>query len=196
MPKQVDHDERRREITAAMWRILLRDGMAAVTVRALAAEAGWSVGALRYYYQSQDDLILFATGEMLTTITQRIQALDLDSRDSGVLQQAIEEMLPLDRQRKAEAQVWFALLTRRVASPHVAAEANELDLIVRDAVHQVLGKLDTANLLSERRDIEVEAVRLHALIDGLALHALSEPPLDSPTAIRAAISAHLRDLGN
>ncbi|MCX2929469.1 TetR family transcriptional regulator C-terminal domain-containing protein [Mycobacterium sp. CVI_P3] len=194
MPKQVDHDERRREITAAMWRILLRDGMGAVTVRALAAEAGWSVGALRHYYRSQDDLILFATGEMLTTISQRIYALDLDSPDRGVLQQAIEEMLPLDRQRKAEAQVWFALLTRRVASPQVAAEANELDLIVRDAVHQVLTKLNTAQLVSGQRDLEVEAVRLHALIDGLALHALSEPPLDSPTAIRAAISTHLREL--
>ena len=177
-----------------MWRILLRDGMAAVTVRALAAEAGWSVGALRHYYQSQDDLILFATGEMLSTISQRIDALDLDSPDHRVLQQAIEEMLPLDRQRKAEAQVWFALLTRRVGSPQVAAEANELDLIVRDGVHQVLTKLDAANLLSAGRDFEVEAVRLHALIDGLALHALSEPPLDSPTAIRAAINTHLRDL--
>ncbi|MGY4710580.1 TetR/AcrR family transcriptional regulator [Mycolicibacterium sp. CBM1] len=194
MPKQVDHDQRRREITAAMWRILLRDGMAAVTVRALAAEAGWSVGAIRHYYQSQDDLILFATGEMLSTISQRIYALDLDSPDHRVLQQAIEEMLPLDRQRKAEAQVWFALLTRRVASPQVATEANELDLVVRDAVHQVLTKLDSAKLLSEGRDLEVEAVRLHALIDGLALHALSEPPLDSPTAIRAAISTHLREL--
>lgn len=194
MPKKVEHDERRREITAAMWRILLRDGIAAVTVRALAAESGWSVGAIRHYYQSQDDLILFATSEMLATITQRIQSLDLDHPDRDVLLQAIEEMLPLDRQRKAEAQVWFALLTRRVANPRVAAEANDIDLIVRDAVRMVLAKLEAAKLLSGRRDLEVEAVRLHALIDGLALHALSEPPLDSPAAIRGAISTHLRDL--
>lgn len=177
-----------------MWRILLREGMAAVTVRALAAEAGWSVGALRHYYQSQDDLILFATGEMLTTITERISALDLDDPDRGILQQAIEEMLPLDRQRKAEAQVWFALLTRRVTSPLVATKAQELDLTVRDAVYQVLVKLDTVNLLAKERDLQIEVVRLHALIDGLALHALSEPPLDPPAAIRAAISTHLREL--
>lgn len=177
-----------------MWRILLRDGMPAVTVRALAAEVGWSVGALRHYYQSQDELILFATTEMLTAISQRIYSLDLDNADHGVLQQAIEEMLPLDRRRKAEAQVWFALLTRRVASPQVAAEANDLDHIVRDAVRLILAKLDAAKLLSSGRDLEVEAVRLHALVDGLALHALSEPPLDSPAAIRGAVSTHLREL--
>lgn len=194
LPKVVDHDERRREITAAMWRILLRDGMAAVTVRALAAETGWSVGALRHYYKSQDDLILFAMGEMLVTIAGRIGSLDFHDPDLAVLQNAIEEMLPLDRQRKAEAQIWFALLTRRIANPQVAAKAHDLDLVVRGVVRQVLSELATANLIPVARDIEVEAVRLHALIDGLALHALSEPPLDSPAAIRAAISAHLRDL--
>lgn len=177
-----------------MWRILLRDGMGAVTVRALAAEAGWSVGAIRHYYRSQDDLILFATTQMLAAITGRINSLDLRDPDRGAIQQAIEEMLPLDRQRKAEGQVWFALLTRRIANPQVAAEANDLDVVIRDAVRQLLSKLETANLISGGRDLEVEAVRLHALIDGLALHALSEPPLDSPAAIRSAIEAHLVEL--
>lgn len=194
MPKLVDHNERRREITAAMWRILLRDGMGAVTVRALAAEAGWSVGAIRHYYTSQDDLILFATAEMLAAVTGRIYSLDLSCPDRDVLQQAIEEMLPLDRQRKAEAQIWLALLTRRIANPQVGEKANDLDFVVRDAVRQLLAKLQSADLIAAGRDLEVEAVRLHALIDGLALHAMSEPPLDPPAAIRSAIKVHLVEL--
>lgn len=194
MPKMVDHHERRQEIAAAMWRILLRNGMAAVTVRAVAAESGWSVGALRHYFKSQDELILFAMGEMLVSIAARIGSLDFHDVDRSVLQQAIEEMLPLDRQRQAEAQIWFALLTRRIASPEVSAKANDLDLVVRATVRQVLSELATANLITEGHDLEVETVRLHALIDGLALHALSDPPLDSPAAIRAAISKHLAEL--
>lgn len=194
MPKVVDHDERRREIAAAMWRILLRDGMGAVTVRALAGEAGWSVGAIRHYFKSQDELILFAMGEMLVSIAGRMGSLDFHSPDRTVLQNAIEEMIPLDRQRKVEAQIWFALLTRRIANPQVAVKAHDLDHVVRSTVRQVLLELATANLLSAGRDLEVEAVRLHALIDGLALHGLSDRPLDSPAAIRAAISTHLKDL--
>ena len=190
----VDHDERRREIAAAMWRILLREGMGAVTVRALAAETGWSVGAIRHYYKSNDDLILFAMGEMLVSIAGRIGALDFDEPDRAVLQKAVEEMLPLDQQRKAEAQIWFTLLTRRIANPQLAVKAHNLDLVVRGAVRNVLSELATANLVSSGRDLETEVVRLHALIDGLALHALSEPPLDSPAAIRAAISTHLAEL--
>lgn len=177
-----------------MWRLLLRDGMSAITVRALAAEVGCSVGALQYYFKSQDELILFATGEMLVSIARRMGSLDFHDPDLDVLQKAIEEMLPLDRQRKAEAQVWFSLLTRRITSPEVAARAHDLDLVVRSAVHQVLAELSTANFISAGCDLAVEAVRLHALIDGLALHALFEPPLDSPEAIRAAINTHLRQL--
>lgn len=190
----VDHDERRREIAAAMWQILLRDGMRGVTVRALAAEVDWSVGAVRHYFKSQDDLILFSVGEMLVSIARRMGTVDLRDPDGPAFQQVIEEMLPLDRQRKAEAQVWFALLTRRVASPQVAARANDLDLVVRNAILQVLIQLEAAGLLSGDRDLEIEAVRLHALIDGLALHAISEPPLDSTPAIQAAIRTHLAEL--
>lgn len=194
MPKMVDHDERKREIAAAMWRILLREGVGAVTVRALAAETGWSVGAIRHYYKSNDDLLLFAMGEMLVSIAGRIGALDFDEPDRAVLQKAVEEMLPLDQQRKAEAQIWFTLLTRRIANPELAVKAHSLDLVVRGAVRNVLSELAVANLVSPSRDLETEVVRLHALIDGLALHALSEPPLDSPAAIRAAISTHLAEL--
>lgn len=194
MPKAVDHDQRRRELLAAMWQILLRDGIGAVTVRALAAETGWSVGAIRHYFKSQDDLILFATAEMLAHTAARIGSLNSRDPDRAVLQKSVEEMLPLDRERTAEAQVWFALLTRRIANPEVAAKANDLDLRVRRAVRQVLSRLAGANLMSEGRDLEVETVRLHALIDGLALHALSDSPLDPPAAMRAAISTHLAEL--
>lgn len=73
---------------------------------------------------------LFAMGEMLVSIAGRIGALDFDEPDRAVLQKAVEEMLPLDQQRKAEAQIWFTLLTRRIANPELAVQAHSLDLVV------------------------------------------------------------------
>ena len=43
MPKRVDHDERRRQIVRALWRITERGGLGAVSFREVAAEAGVSV---------------------------------------------------------------------------------------------------------------------------------------------------------
>ncbi len=54
MPKIVDHDARREEIAQALWRVVRRDGIRAASVRTVAAEAGWSAGAVRYYFPDQD----------------------------------------------------------------------------------------------------------------------------------------------
>jgi AcrR family transcriptional regulator len=46
MPKIVDWDARRDEILSATWRVIVRDGIAGATVRAIAREAGCSPGIL------------------------------------------------------------------------------------------------------------------------------------------------------
>ncbi|MGB3635817.1 MAG: TetR family transcriptional regulator, partial [Rubrobacteraceae bacterium] len=61
MPKIVDHEERRRELAEAVWRVILRDGVEGVSVRNVAAEAGWSTGALRHYVGTKEDLLASAT---------------------------------------------------------------------------------------------------------------------------------------
>ena len=60
MPKIVDHEQRRSELAAAVWRLASRDGLEAVTLRAVSAEAGWSTGALNHYFSDKEKLLLFA----------------------------------------------------------------------------------------------------------------------------------------
>jgi BetI-type transcriptional repressor, C-terminal len=43
-------------------------------------------------------------------------------------------------------------------------------------------------------DVALEASRLHALLDGLALHAVMRPELVSPSRINAVIARHLDTL--
>jgi TetR/AcrR family transcriptional regulator, transcriptional repressor of bet genes len=50
VPKQVDHDQRRREIIRALFRVATRDGLAAVSIRNVAAEAGVRAPQVQYYF--------------------------------------------------------------------------------------------------------------------------------------------------
>lgn len=61
MPKVVDHERRREDLARAVWAVVARAGVDGATVRAVATEAGWSIGALRYYFATQAarDLGLF-----------------------------------------------------------------------------------------------------------------------------------------
>ncbi|HET9655231.1 MAG TPA: TetR family transcriptional regulator [Kineosporiaceae bacterium] len=64
--------ERRRALIAAAIRVVARDGVAATSTRAIAAEAGMPLGALHYVFVSRDDLL----AAVIDTVTagQRVAA--------------------------------------------------------------------------------------------------------------------------
>ncbi|MHA3683007.1 TetR/AcrR family transcriptional regulator [Leucobacter sp. HY1908] len=57
MPKIVDHEERRRHIVEAVTRIIIRDGFDRVTMREIAAEAGYAHGAIVRYFPNKNSLL-------------------------------------------------------------------------------------------------------------------------------------------
>lgn len=194
MPRVVDVDARRRELSDALWRIVRREGMGGVTVRAVAAEAGVSAGMVQHYFRTQDELIEFAMYQALQKMAERVREVDLSEPDLDSAMAAMEAVIPLDDQRRAEAQVWLAMLSRRHAGPSLGRQGTIIDEALLEGIRVGLDGLVRAGLLSADRDLEVEAVRLHALIDGLSLHALGDPPTVGPDEIRAALRAHLNDL--
>ena len=60
MPKQVDHQARRQEIADAVLRLAASQGLDAVTLRHVAAEAGVSMGRVQHYFATKDEMLLFA----------------------------------------------------------------------------------------------------------------------------------------
>ena len=60
MPRLIDADTRRRDIARATWRLVLREGLDAVSVRNVAREAGLSTGSVRHSFSTQAELLTFA----------------------------------------------------------------------------------------------------------------------------------------
>src|SRR4029453_7046000 len=87
MPKRVDHEVRRRQITDALARITARGGLSAATFREVASEAGVSVALVQYYFGTKADLLL-ATQQQLASVVgarlrHRIEATPDDPRARG-----------------------------------------------------------------------------------------------------------------
>ena len=57
MPRQVDHQQRRTEIAYAVWAVIAEDGLDAVSLRRVAAEAGISLGRVQHYFDSKEELL-------------------------------------------------------------------------------------------------------------------------------------------
>jgi len=116
MPKTVDHEQRRRELAEALWRIARRDGLEAATVRQVAAEAGVSVGMVQHYFTSKDEMLQFALvrlgTELETRLITKITALGNPPDPYDVIWIVMCERLPLTRRRQAQTQVMVAWLGR------------------------------------------------------------------------------------
>ncbi|WP_106402756.1 TetR/AcrR family transcriptional regulator [Actinocorallia populi] len=185
MPRIVDHEARRRELTEALWRVVSRDGVEAVSVRNVAAEAGCSPGALRHYFPDQKDLITSAMSLVSERVTARIRALRPSGSTLENAQAHCEQLIPLDAERRFEASVWFGFVNRARLDPELEELTN--------GVHRDL-RAFLAGLVRAMGLDESETGGLHALIDGLSMHLLLYPGQVGPREVRERLRAYLERL--
>jgi len=185
---------RRRELADAAWRVIRRDGLEAASVRNIAKEAGVSLGSLRHYFTSQDDLLAYALGRVGERIRERIENLTLAGDARADVVTIIEQTLPLDEERQTEAIIWLAFLGKSLANAGLGALAAETHENLYKLYRRLLATMTRHGLMSPEADLELESRRLHALIDGLAVHAVSYNRAVDREAIRGIIARHLASL--
>ncbi|GAA1596165.1 TetR/AcrR family transcriptional regulator [Kribbella sancticallisti] len=197
MPKIVDHDARREEIARALWRVVRRDGMRAASVRTIAAEAGWSAGAVRYYFPDQAGLISFAMDLVARRVETRISAIRNEGSITDIVLRYLEEVIPLDEERRAEFDVWLSFVAQAQAESGADGLRELLGPVqkgLRDLCHSLVTGLSESGALREDLSIDLETERLHALIDGLAMHVSIQPDRTTATRVREILGAHLKSL--
>jgi AcrR family transcriptional regulator len=187
VPKIVDHEQRRQELGHAVWRVIRRDGVDQASVRTVAKEAGWSPGALRHYFGSQSELLAFAMRLVVERVEDRVGALDTAGDPREAVEQVLRELLPLDDERRAENEVWLAFTARALIDPGLRTQHDE----VHDALHQASERALETLAADADPATALEVERLHALIDGLAVHTALRPDLMPPERIVAVLRLHL-----
>ncbi|MFC0623080.1 TetR/AcrR family transcriptional regulator [Kribbella deserti] len=186
MPRVVDAEARRQDLVEAVWRVIRREGLPHASVRKVATEAGLSMGSLRHYFTTQDELLQFSLRAVGERVTERLRQLEYPADARGVLELVALELLPLDPDRFAEVEVWVAFTAATLTNPALRALGDESYAAVHDLLRDLL-----RDLLGDRPELEAQADRLHALIDGLALHGVSSPGRLKPDKARAALREHL-----
>jgi AcrR family transcriptional regulator len=194
MPKVVDHDARRREIVDATWRVVHRGGVERATVREVAAELGCSAGSVRHYFPAQAELIAFAMDAVAERVRDRIGALEPTGDVRASVERLVEQVLPLDDERRTEMEIWIAFAARAQGDARLREQRRAMHEALRGLVRHGLDALAQAGLVRSDVSLEVETSRLHALVDGLALHGVTSPETMTPRRMRNVLRAHLAAL--
>jgi AcrR family transcriptional regulator len=168
VPKRVDHDQRRREIAAAVWRLASTNGLEDVTLRKVAAEAGVSMRLVQYYFGTRHELLVKALEILDADTTTQVQEEVPDgATPRDVLRTVLLAMLPLDEQRRTRYLVHLAYFVRSLSDPELAGVFRDAPPLLERLVADLIGRGQNEGHVPTDVDTFVEAELLLAAVDGL-----------------------------
>lgn len=193
MPKQVDHAQRRVELAAAVWRVVVREGIDHASLRLVAAEAGWSIGAIRHYFSTRDELTAFAVRHIADRVESRLSAMTA-ATPLDELRLAVREVVPISPHSRDESRVWLSYVARSAIDPKLRPAVEELWQALNGYLTERLAAAREAGQLAKGLDARREALRFQAVLDGLVIAGLTTPDLVTAPTIERIIDDHLDSL--
>jgi AcrR family transcriptional regulator len=170
VPKVVDIEQRRAELTEAAARLIARSGIESATMREVAAEAGWTTGALTHYFTDKRELLL--TTFQASLANRRAQRPADGAIDALTqLRASLEGALPIDDSRRQHWMVTIAFCSQATGDLELAEAQSTANREFR--VH--VASLTQRSGLSDISGAEALAERLIAIADGIAVQALFDP---------------------
>ncbi|MGN9840132.1 TetR/AcrR family transcriptional regulator [Nonomuraea sp. H19] len=171
MPRQVDHDQRRRQIAEAVWRLATRGGLEDVTLRQVAAEAKVSARLLQYYFGTRDQLLLGAL-EILNDdaeqqARERLAMLGDAPGMHAIVRGVLLELLPLDEERHNRHLVYAAYFVRFLTDPALAKVARDAPRALENLVAGLIVQGQEFGQVPLDIDAAAEAAFLVAGADGM-----------------------------
>ncbi len=176
MPRRVDHEQRRRELTAALLRIASTRGLQAVSMREVAAEAGVSLRVVQYYFTDKRTLMASGLAELVHRLDRRVReraaALGTDLPPRTVLEVVLGSILPADDDSRADQLAWTAYYAAGLTDPSSAVDGRYAPDALERRLTGVLARAVADGQLAADRDPRIEVVSLLALTNGLVSSVL------------------------
>ncbi|MDA2803992.1 TetR/AcrR family transcriptional regulator [Nocardiopsis suaedae] len=178
MPRTVDHRQRRAGICDALVRTAARDGLHAVTMRSVAAEAGVSLRLVQYYFATKGGLmhaaLLHLEEHSHRRWNERLAALPSPAPARARLHAFVAEAVPDDEESRVFHLLWTSFAVLAMTDPALAEQPfvsgpERLERQLAD----LLEEARTDGSLPADRDPALEATRLLALTHGLGTDVLT-----------------------
>jgi AcrR family transcriptional regulator len=189
MPRALDPDARRREITRAATELLARGGSKALTIKALAESLGGSTTLVTHVFPHKSDIYAAIIDELELDLRSRVTPAAAYEQPVQALREFVSWCLPLDPADLEDERVRFALFERADHDSRVQAVVDAIDDRMRDLLHERLAPLVPAEMIPAYTDL------LRALTNGAILGAVELPDRWTPQRQEAVVSSVLDGLG-
>lgn len=168
--------ERRELLIAAAWRVMIDQGVAAATTRAICAEAGMPQSSFHYCFDSRTDLLkIVVTSRIPVYVEQSLAQLDT----TGSVVERAHRTLGAYWQDVVENTPMHAVLFDIAMTSYYDPELRELGDFQYRQFHQAAVAI-LSHVVADGRyvwldDVEMLAVNLVAFLDGATLRYIIDP---------------------
>lgn len=131
-------DDRRNQILDGVWRVIVEDGLTAVSVRSVAAAAGVSAGRVQHYFPTKSALVRASVERMLDGAAQVNPEASGDASDPATLSALLLHALTPAAESRAGTSVYFSFVAAGVTDPWIARVLADAKQGLVDAVCQCL----------------------------------------------------------
>ncbi len=160
----------RAAVVDALLRVAAERGLEQATVREVASAAGVAIGTVQHYFPTKDALLAGAFAEVVRRVRERVDSAPRGPDVREDLRAALHQLLPLDGRRREEARLQLAFAARATTSPALADLQRQVLSGVQDALSVAFARARPAD---DEERCRLAAQAALALVDGLALHAIS-----------------------
>lgn len=192
MPRLVDHEERRKQLTDATAREIERVGLAAVRLRDVARAAGWTTGAVTHYFTDKRQLLLATFRSRTEMAEARFEAAAATGR--GMVDAKLDAVLPLDAERLLNWKVWLAFWGAAVGDAELAAEQRHRYETFRTGLEDAVRADQAGGVIVADVPAGYIARQLATLLDGIAVQVVFAPEMWPPADQHRLISGFLAPL--
>lgn len=174
MPRLVDHDTRRTQISEVAAALIARKGMEAATIRGIADACGFSKGVIEHYFEDKAALIDGALAWVNQCYENRVAKVTEGRAGLAALRKRIEASLPLDATTRNEWKVrlvfWsMAAIDADLTSGQARRFQRAVDYFERDIVAAI-----AAGEMPPCGDTATIARRLVNMTTGISTAALHD----------------------
>jgi len=172
MAKRADHNERREIFADAALRVIMRSGVAGLTVREVAKEAGFTTGALTHYFTSKDQLLIEASEYSSKLMRPRLEQIAREPSAVEALRRVVAEALPLTQRSRDRWRIWLGFWERSNYNTEVAKVMRNRYEEWRGRLAALIRRAQAAGEAPTGFDPELAAQELVALADGIAVQVV------------------------
>lgn len=177
MPKKVDLVERKNQIAAATWRVILKKGIDKASIQNIAAEANMSVGLIQHNFSSKEKIFHYAMNLVINRMDERAKAMThafIGSKEEA-LRRLMKFLIPINHEEMMEARVWISFLGRSFSDHDLFELQQKMDRYSREMMQMILTMMVELGYQKSEDEKETELEILYAFIDGMVIHALQNP---------------------